>query len=114
MKIDFYKVEKLLEPYKQIKKQTSEKKEEGVAKVIQYVWNHTPTKKVDFDSFNLNGGLRAFYEFYFLPHYDDEMTQADLVSIKDNLWEINAAWDDLIYSLTKCNNKVYENEDDFI
>lgn len=42
------------------------------------------------------------------------MTQADLVSIKDNLWEINAAWDDLIYSLTKCNNKVYENEDDFI
>ncbi|QCJ45484.1 hypothetical protein FAY30_26455 (plasmid) [Bacillus sp. S3] len=113
MKIDFYKLEENLQKHKVTGKFSSS--DWGVAKVIQYVWNHTDTRHVNFDSFSLDEGLRAFYEFYTLPHSDDEITAADKLAMKGNMWEINANVDNLIAEMTRYENRVYEqDEEDFI
>lgn len=113
MKIDFKKLENNLQKHKVTEK--SSIGDWGVSKVIQYVWNHTDTKKVNFDSFTLNDGLRAFYEFYTLPHSDDEITAADRLAIKGNMWEINANIDNLIAAMVRNENRVFEQDDeDFI
>lgn len=113
MKIDFKKFEKNLQEFKVTEKPKSN--DLGVSKVIQYVWNHTDTRNVNFDSFTLNEGLRAFYEFYTIPHSDDEITDADKLAIRDNMWEINANIDNVIADMARNDSKVYvEDEADFI
>ncbi|RHW35982.1 hypothetical protein D1B31_18000 [Neobacillus notoginsengisoli] len=113
MKIELTKLEKNLQEFKVTEQ--SKHSDWGVSKVIQYIWNHTDTRAVNFNSFTLDDGLRAFYEFYTLPHSDDELTAADELAIKGNMWEINANIENTLYALVKCNNKVFEEDDtDFI
>lgn len=111
MKIDFQTFEEGLKPFKVDK---FEGKEIGIAKVIQYVWNHTSTKNVDFNSFTLNDAKRAFWDFYLLPTHEDEPSAFEIAETEENIWAINNLVDTYIYHLVQNKNKIYENEDDFI
>lgn len=113
MKIDFKKFEENLQQYRVT--DIPKASDHGVCKAIQYVWNHTDTKEVDFDSFTMTEGLRALYELYFLPHSDDQITPSDRLAMKDNFWEINANIDNVILALHRNENKVFEEDEaDFI
>ncbi|MEI2356280.1 hypothetical protein [Mesobacillus zeae] len=113
MKIDFVKFENNLQKYRVTK--AKKLSDAGVAKVIEYVLNQVDTKQVDFNSFAFHEGERAFFDFYTLPHHDDEVTEGELLKYIDHPWEIYATVTSIMGVLHKNKKKVFENnEDDFI
>lgn len=110
-----------LQPYRvpdkveQIKKVQNEL---GISRVIQYVWNHSPTNQVNFDSFTLDNLKVAMDFMAFAPTIEDEdadyVEEVQTSESDSNIWEIYNEMSTIIYYLTRIKGRIYETDDDFI
>lgn len=113
-KINFQKFERNLEKYR---KEEEGQNEQGLANVIRYVWNHYPTKYVDFDSFSYDDIIEAMDALSAIPvsdDYDDSSDEINHEVVKSNPWYHNMIMENTIAKLFHTKNKVYDNDDDFI
>lgn len=84
---------------------------EGISKVIDHVWQHSPTGSVDFDSFTLEDVANVMEEMSQMPLvYDEggEMFTCDpsnLFFVYDKVFKV-------CFDLTNSENKKYELDED--
>ncbi|MCM3619712.1 hypothetical protein M3936_19260 [Sutcliffiella horikoshii] len=114
MRINFEKLQAGLKPF-EVKNEERAKVEDcsGTAKAIHYIWTHTPTKEIDFDSFSVKDVRDAIDVINMLPlHWDEggECFIADpenLLIRYDNILKV-------FYAMTESHKKKYKKDEEDI
>ncbi|NLP52179.1 hypothetical protein [Bacillus sp. RO1] len=113
MRVNFEKLQARLKPFEVKNKEKSEVEDRsGTAKAIHYIWTHTPTSEIDFDSFSVKDVQKAIDVLNELPlHWDDG--GETFICDPDNLLMRYNTILSLMYSINKSKKKVYtKNEED--
>lgn len=118
---DFQKLNQNIKPFRKDNNPQETTKQDGLLKVIKYVWNHYPTASVNFDSFSQEDVQEALRYLTYIPGIEDDEDE-DIVTFSGidgeteniNPWEENAQIENICYALHKNRNIIYENDDDFI
>lgn len=114
MKINFNKLQERLKPFEVNETKTRKLKDNsGTAKVIHYIWTHTPTAEIDFDSFTLKDVENATNEIENLPHFWHD-TGESFICDPDNMLVLYDQILNLLYELPNSKNRKFlMEEDDF-
>lgn len=109
MQFDFQKFREQLKPFK-VEQHKKRKDCKGYSNVIHYVWTHTPTSMVDFDSFTIRDVQAALTEMEFLPlHWDDSGEYFTCNPLNDFL--VYDSQYDLFYGVANSKEKKFVLED---
>lgn len=91
----------------------SNNENQGLARVIDYVWNYEDIQDIDFDSFTYEDVLSALSAMEEIALIDDGMEET-FIADPDNPFIIQASLISAIYNLCRIQDKIYHIDDDEI
>ncbi|MFE7064205.1 hypothetical protein ACFVAD_18910 [Sutcliffiella sp. NPDC057660] len=114
MKLNFETFANELKPF-EVKEKKNQKDYSKMIKVIHYLWTHTPTAEIDFDSFSVEDVSDAMDEMENLPFIWDEGHESFICDPYNKLVMYEHVTN-VIYALVDSQEKRYviEEEDIFL